>query len=249
MLAHEYQTMRNVEDTYWWYSTLRSLVVREAHARLNGNPACLLDAGCGTGGMMARLHQANANWSLSGIDLSPDAVQITRERGFADVQTGSVSELPFPDGRFDGVVSLDVLYHDGVDQEKALKEFARVLKPGGFLILNLPAFNVLSGSHDKAVSGARRYTSGDVKRLLPPAGFKVEALHYWNAWLFLPILAWRVASRWLQPKEEEHTKSDLSTLAPPINNTLAAVSGIDARVCRLTGWPFGTSVFTVAVKV
>lgn len=248
MLAHEYQTMRTVEDTYWWYSTLRSMVVREARSRLTSDTARLLDAGCGTGGMMARLREANSQWKIAGLDLSPDAVQITRERGFEDVTSGSVSELPFNNGSFDGLISLDVLYHDGVDQEKALAEFARVLKPGGFFVLNLPAFKALAGSHDIAVKGVRRYTTSDVRELLSATGFRVQTLQYWNAWLFLPILAWRTISRSFHSKDSEEAKSDLSTLPGVVNGTLAAVSGIDARICRMTHWPFGTSVFAVAVK-
>ena len=248
MLTHEYQTMRQVEDTYWWYSTLRGMVVQEVKQRAKAGTARLLDAGCGTGGMMERLRTANGQWKLAGLDLSPDALQITRDRGFDDVTAGSVSELPFANGSFDGLVSLDVLYHDGVDQEKALKEFARVLKPGGFFVLNLPAFKALAGSHDIAVKGVRRYTTGDVRELLAAAGFRVQTLQYWNAWLFLPILAWRTLSRSFHSKESEEAKSDLSSLPGVVNGALSLVSGLDARLCRLTHWPFGTSVFAVAVK-
>jgi ubiquinone/menaquinone biosynthesis C-methylase UbiE len=248
MLAHEYQTMRTVEDTYWWYSTLRSMVVRELKGRLHSDSARVLDAGCGTGGMMARLRGAYGQWKIAGLDLSPHAVQITRERGFDDVTTGSVSELPFNNGSFDALVSLDVLYHDGVDQEKALSEFSRVLKPGGFVVLNLPAFKALAGSHDIAVKGVRRYTTADVRELLSAAGFQVQTLHYWNAWLFLPILAWRTISRSFHAKDSEEAKSDLSMLPGVVNGMLAAVSTLDARICSLSHWPFGTSVFAVATK-
>jgi len=247
MLAHEYQTMREVEDTYWWYNTLRRMVVKEVKRRARGDVR-LLDAGCGTGGMMDKLRKENADWQIVGVDMSQDAVQHTRERGFEEVTAGSVSALPFADESFQGVLSLDVLYHDAVDQDKATKELSRVLKPGGFLVLNLPAFSLLSGSHDKAVSGARRYTAGEVRALLERAGFKVENVYYWNAWLFFPVLAWRFISRFFHAKNEKETKSDLAPISQTLNGTLAVMSRADAKLCRVVKMPVGTSVFAVATR-
>lgn len=195
---------------------------------------------------MAKLRETGPGWQLSGIDASPDAVRHTRARGFEGVVEGSVNSLPFPAATFDGLVSLDVLYHAGVDQDQAVAEFARVLKPRGFLLLNLPAFPALAGRHDTAVSGVRRYVARDVRALLEPRGFRVDTLHYWNAWLFLPILAWRALSRVLYPPAREETKSDLSPLPRPLNETLAMLAGADSRFCRLARVPFGTSVFTCA---
>lgn len=248
MLTHEYTTMREVEDTYWWYNTLRRMVVREVQRRAPSDAARLLDAGCGTGGMMERLRQQNEKWKIVGLDMSAEAVQHTRERGFDEVTTGSVSALPFADASFDCVLSLDVLYHNDVDQEKALAELARVLAPGGFLVLNLPAFPQLSGRHDAAVRGARRYTTSGVRTLLSKAGFKVETMYYWNAWLFFPVLAWRFISRFFHPKDKDDTRSDLTPMSQTLNGTLAVMSRADAKLCRVVKMPVGTSVFAVATR-
>src|ERR1700743_1135373 len=104
MLVHEYQTMRSVQDTHWWYCTLRGMVTREVRTRLRSTPARLLDAGCGTGGMMDHLRRANRDWNLVGLDVSPDAIQLTQARGFREVAAGNISALPFEDAAFDGVV-------------------------------------------------------------------------------------------------------------------------------------------------
>jgi SAM-dependent methyltransferase len=248
MLAHEYQTMRSVEDTHWWYCTLRRIVTNEIQQRLQAAPrASLLDAGCGTGGMMAHLRQTDAQWSLTGLDYSQRAVQHTRDRGFDDAMIGSVAELPFEDSSFDGVLCLDVLSHAEVRQEQALAEFSRVLRPGGFLVLNLPAFPFLTGTHDAAVKGVRRYSKRRVETLLEENGFRVETVYYWNAWMFLPVLAWRSMSRLFRSEDEDRTRSDLRMLSRPINDTLAAVSQVDAKICRALRMPLGTSIFAVGV--
>ena len=250
MLQHEYHTMRQVEDTYWWYHVLRLEVVKDVASRFPGPKTCkLLDAGCGTGGMLHALRETRPEWQITGLDFSPVAVDYCHERGFADVIRGSVDEMPFPNARFDVVVSLDVLYHRQVSQNRAISEIARVLKPDGFLILNLPAFDVLRGRHDVAVHGTRRYTVKRIRELLGPTRFKLEAAFCWNAWLFFPLLAWRSLTRSLKPPREGETKSDLSTLPPKINILLTAIGRLDFTVCRLLHLPFGTSVYTVGRKL
>jgi SAM-dependent methyltransferase len=250
MLAHEYDTMRQVEDTYWWYAVLRGVVVREVRRLAGANrTARILDAGCGTGGTLARLRDASPSWRLSGIDFSPHAVEHTRARGLNDAQQGDVARLPVADAELDGIVSLDVLYHRNVDEVRAVGEFHRSLRPGGFLVLNLPAFDLLAGSHDRAVGGARRYTKRKVRALLEPAGFQIEREQYWNAWLFPPVCAWRVLSRALtSEKVPEEIKSDLTLLPAWVNRALAVLGRADFALCRALALPFGTSVFTVARK-
>lgn len=250
MLAHEYDTMRQMEDSYWWYTVLRDAVVREVRRLAAGNrQARILDAGCGTGGTLVRLKAENPSWHLSGIDFSQDAVAHTRARGLEEVRRGDVGQLPAPDGEFDGIVSLDVLYHRDVDETRALAEFYRTLRPGGFLVLNLPAFDFLAGSHDNVVSGVRRYTKERVRATLTTAGFQIERQQYWNAWLFPPISAWRLLSRVLNSRTApEDMKSDLSLLPAWVNSALTTLGRADFALCRLLALPFGSSVFAVARK-
>jgi len=250
MLQHEYHTMRQVEDTYWWYQVLRLEVVKDVASRFPVPKTCkLLDAGCGTGGMLHALRETRPEWQITGLDFSHVAVEYCHQRGLAEVIRGSVDEMPFPNASFDVVVSLDVLYHRQVSQNRAISEIARVLKPDGFLILNLPAFDVLRGRHDVAVHGTRRYTVKRIRELLGPTRFKLEAAFCWNAWLFFPLLAWRSLTRSLKPPREGETKSDLSTLPPKINILLTAIGRLDFTVCRLLHLPFGTSVYTVGRKL
>lgn len=251
MLEHEYETMRKVEDSHWWYQLLRDMTVRAtADALPPDKCARLLDAGCGTGGTMQALREHSPCWELHGVDVSPLALEHTRRRGFLHVTEGSVDALVASDASYDGVVSLDVLYHEKVDQEKALREFYRVLVPDGVLLLNLPALDCLRGRHDVAVGGARRYTAEQVSALLRANGFDIERVHCWNAWLFLPVLLVRLLSRrgLSTPDQSTAVASDLPLPAPLLNRVLLALGTLDAALCRLLHAPFGTSVFSVARK-
>ena len=124
----------------------------------------LLDAGCGSGGMLKMVREKFPLAELTGVDQSEHALELTaaRETG-AKLVPASVHELPFPDNSFDFVFSLDVLSHVGVDDALALHEMHRVLRPGGRLILNLAAFDFLKGTHDCAVDVDRRYTKGQLR--------------------------------------------------------------------------------------
>ncbi len=245
----EYDTMRQVEDTYWWYLALRNHVVTTLRKYLGEQKSVsILDAGCGTGGMLHHLREADSKWELHGLDFSPLALAHTKKRGFDHLVQSSIDAIPSADSSFNAVVCLDVLYHKAVDETKAMAELARVLMPNGVLILNLPAFDFLSGNHDIAVDGARRYTKDQLRELLSKHGFAIQQLHYWNAWLFLPIMIWRMLSPSLQGSTRDEPKSDLTHLPAFINQTLALLTKMDITLCRLLHLPFGTSVFAVARK-
>lgn len=246
MLSHEYDTMRSVEDNYWWYRVLRGLTCRELANCADGQR--ILDAGCGTGGTLQGIRSRLPNAHLTGFDISALALEHTRARGFDGVFEASVDRIPLADGSQDGIVSLDVLYHEGVDQDQAMREFHRVLAPGGRLIMNLPAFECLRGQHDLAVKNVRRYTPRRVRELHERHGFTAERIFCWNAWLFLPIFIWRKMSKLGASASTAAAKSDL--VPPPvwINKVLSILGGCEAGICRAIRSPLGTSVFSVGAR-
>src|SRR3982751_3201447 len=150
MKPHEYDVMRSVEESYWWYQALRRHVADSI--RPQPEKFSLLDAGCGSGGMLARLRHEFPQAELTGIDASERAIELCpeRETGAHLVRAG-VNQLPFPDAAFDVALSLDVWLNAGVDDALAAHETHRVLRPGGKLLLNLAAFEFLRGAHDEAV--------------------------------------------------------------------------------------------------
>jgi SAM-dependent methyltransferase len=247
MLKHEYDTMRSVEDRYWWYRVLRGLTVAEvARAVAHSPEARILDAGCGTGGTLVELRRKAPSWQLRGFDYSPLAVDHTKKRGFEQAKHGSVDAIPIKDDSQDVIVSLDVLCCGGVDEEKSMEEFRRVLRDGGALIMNLPAFDCLRGRHDRAVNSVRRYTCRGVESLHARHGFIVERVFCWNAWLFPVVWAWRQISKRLPSARTESAKSDLALPPEWLNSAVGAIAAADAKLCCFLGSPVGTSVFSVA---
>jgi SAM-dependent methyltransferase len=239
MNDEEYGAMRALEDTYWWYAALRGEVsarIAEVLPRTD-----ILDAGCGSGGMLARLHQDFPEAVLSGLDFSHLAVNATLERGATDkVLQGSVNQLPYPDASFDIVISLDVLVHAMVDEAAALAEIRRVLRPGGRLILNLAAFACFAGSHDLAVHGVRRYTRAGLQRAAAKAGLRMVSATYWNFLLSPLILAQRFISRHARGSD-----SDLKALPAPINAILRGLTCFEMRLARHVPLPFGSSLLAL----
>lgn len=247
MLAREIELLRSVEDEHWWYRCLRRLAGAELQARLPAR-ARVLDVGCGTGGMLAALRERAPGWELAGIDRDPAAVRHCAERRLTGVVQGDAAALPFASESFDAVVCLDVLYHAEVDEGAALAEIGRVLVPGAILVLNVPAFECLRGSHDEAVCGARRYVACHVRDLLQAHKLDAMMIHYWNAWLFVPTLVWRQWSRRTAPKRPNGVTSDVWLPRKRVNDALSLAAGVDARLCRALRLPFGSSIFAVAQK-
>src|SRR6478672_4145760 len=244
MKAQEHDIMRAVEDHYWWYQALRQHVadsIEPGAAKFS-----LLDAGCGSGGMLMALQAKFPQAELSGIDESEHAIELCRERNTgAHLLQAGVHELPFSSDAFDVVLSLDVWVNEGVDDALAAHETHRVLRPGGKLILNLAAFDFLKGAHDEAVGGVRRYTRPQVRALLEGADFAVERLTYWNATLTPPI----AVLRWLSRRQlGGEARSDFRPLPPFLNSALKGLAALELRASRHLSLPFGTSVFAVARK-
>ena len=246
MKREEFEQMYAAEDRLWWYRTLRDHVVTalDLEARRGTTPLRILDAGCGTGGMSARLRPYG---TVIGIDLAPFAIAVCRERrGLDATAVASITELPFPDAAFDLAVSLDVISDAGTGNDAvALAELARVLRPGGRLCLNLPAFRWLAGEHDVAVETKRRYTRSELLALLARAGFIPERLTYWNSLLLPAVAAARGLSR-LRGIDASTAHSDVSVPAAPINGTLRAITQLEGRLLRRTDLPIGSSLLCVA---
>jgi SAM-dependent methyltransferase len=240
----EHDRMRAVEDDYWWYQALRKEVACLMHPKRPRFSA--LDAGCGSGGMLAALALRFSSAVLVGIDLSEHALALTARRATgATLVPGSVNQLPLPNSQFDFVLSLDVLTNRGVDERAALREAYRVLRSGGELIVNVAAFDFLHGSHDVAVDADRRYTRPQLAASLREAGFCIRRLTYWNMSL-LPVIA---LMRWRSRKTPRaEAKSDFAPLLTGLNVALARLMRLEFALSSLVPLPFGTSLLALARK-
>lgn len=244
----EYRRMRDCEDRHWWYATLHELVLHfvDREFRTRG-PLKIYDAGCGTGGLLAKLARFG---SVGGCDHSPHALALCRARGLRNVEQQDLNELVLAPASFDVITLADVLCHEWIrSEDEVLARLYAALKPGGLLIVNDPACEWLRSTHDRAVLSSRRYTRGRVRALLERAGFRVEKLTCRMFLLLAPIAAYRLAKR--RGARAGGTAAPASDvwMPPPWINALLRLSGaIENALLAGINLPAGTSVFAVARK-
>jgi SAM-dependent methyltransferase len=240
----EYDKLDRLEDRMWWFAaTHANLMMLARRFGPSTAPRRVLDAGCGTGGLLAKLAAADAASTVIGLDADETACDRARRKSVRPVCRGSVNALPFRDAAFSAIFSADVLCHRDVDEVQALRQFRRCLIPGGILIMNLPAYRWMLSRHDAAVYNVRRYTCRGAAALLRDAGFRVLYASYWNIVLF-PLM---VIARKLLPSR--NAASDVRSYAAPMEALGRAATALE-RLFLNAGWrfPFGGSLIAVAGK-
>jgi SAM-dependent methyltransferase len=191
----EFAAIVEYDEHHWWYAGRR----RVLHAALGKLPlpegAQVLDAGCGTGRTMDELLGYG---EVHGFDLNPLGAEHARMRGHGDVRVARVEEIPYPDDSFDLVTCLDVIEHTP-DDGASLRELRRVTRPGGWLVVTVPAYQLLWSSHDVANQHYRRYRRSQLAGAGVSTGWEPGAWTYFNTVLFLPGAAVRVLERLRRP--------------------------------------------------
>jgi SAM-dependent methyltransferase len=229
----EYALMDAAEERMWWYRALHARLL----ARLAAVRGRVLDAGCGTGGLLRRLRAARPDIAAFGVEWAQPAAARAGAKSGAPVAAGSVTALPFADASFSAAIAADVLCHAAVDPAAALAELHRVLQPGGLLLVNMPAYAWLMSEHDRRVHNARRQTAAQTAAMLAAAGFAQVRARYWNG-LLLPLM---IAQR----KLRRSTASDVAVFPPWIDATFRAVAAFERHLPRL---PAGGSVLATAIR-
>lgn len=174
-----YERLREVEDRHWWSIGMREIERALLRPFLPEGPLDVLDAGCGTGAMLAWLRGLSGGRPVHGIDLSEDAVEHCRRRGEGQARLGSVLDLPYPDGSFDLVHSGDVLQHLPTSEgpARALAEFRRVLRPGGLLYVRA---NARPGAAGACGESYQRFDRGALEAMVARAGLELLRASYVN---------------------------------------------------------------------
>jgi SAM-dependent methyltransferase len=238
-LEYELQTHR-AEDRHWWYQGRRR-VLEQAIARLAlPAQARILDAGCGSGRNMVELAHHGI---VTGVELSGTSLQLAREREAGEVLEGSVMDMPFDDSSFDLTVSLDVIEHLE-DDVGALRELRRVTKPGGALLVTVPAYQWLWSGHDEINHHHRRYNRRALLAAAREGGWQLESSTHFN-FLLLPVA---ILLRGLERFKPSTTKSSLDLWVPPapLNWVLRQPLNLEAGVIGRGGSiPAGLSLLAV----
>ena len=241
----DYEFLFNIEEHFWWFVSMRRITDTILASQLQNGRLSVLDAGCGTGFNL--LHFEKAGHSIFGFDYAREAVSAVHRRGFRRIARASITEIPYASDTFDLAYSFEVI-DEVSDSDRAIRELYRVLKPGGSLLLRLPAFDWLRSSHDADIGTLHRYTLGELEEKVRLAGFRVRRSTYANSLLF-PVVVVRRFLKHLGIGGGTDTKP-----LPPwlqwLDPIFRTVLGIEAR---LIGWnfrlPFGLSAICYAEKV
>jgi SAM-dependent methyltransferase len=235
------------EREHFWFKGLRQFVTPLIEQAVAGvSHPRILDCGCGTGANLSLLRNYG---DACGFDLTPIGVRYARQHGHHHVARASATDVPFASRAFDLVTSFDVLYCLRDDQERrAIAEMARIVKPGGALIVNVAALEMLRGGHSILSEEVRRYRPAMLRERLEPAGFDIVRITFTNATLFPLMLGVRTVQRLTGMSAADDTTKEIALPSKPINAALSALLSLEARALRVSNMPFGSSLLCFARK-
>lgn len=241
------------EDKHWWFATRTRaiLALLDKYAGEGKNGRRVLDVGAGAGNMM---HHLAHYGDVVGLEYNPKPIPVAHERGF-DVRQGSATDMPFEDESFDLVALLDTVEHIA-DEKAVFDETYRVARPGGHIIVTVPAFMWLWSHNDVINLHERRYTAGELRRKLQASGWQVRYCGYNNCLIF-PLGAGMILLRkWLGKEpdmasphfDEEAYQVEMEPAPPWLNTLLEGIGKIEVALLKRVELPVGTSIIAVAEK-
>jgi SAM-dependent methyltransferase len=234
-----------VEETNWWFVSRRKTIIDLILKHAPSIDAKILEIGCSGGVLLIELNRLGFTNSY-GIDISGEAIQECKRRGIRDAKVMNAAKTRFEDGLFDIIIASDVLEHIE-DDELALSEWYRIIKPGGMLLVFVPALSCLWGRHDIINHHFRRYDKQSLISKLTKPGFSISRASYWNFLLFFPAYVVRSLKR-MFPDKESNPSDDIYELNPVLNNILIVLLEIENLLLKYLDLPIGVSVFAVCKK-
>lgn len=238
----EYERMYRYEDHYWWFVSRRELVDSfVGQLQLPSKPV-IVDVGCGTGATAALLQRYGM---VIGVDISAFALSWSRQRGLTNLLLAAAERLPLARDCADVIIATDILEH--LDDDMAvLKEFHRVLKPGGYVVVTVPAYSILWSEHDLALMHRRRYVARALAKRGRLAGFEAIRLSYVLFFLFPLALVMRLLKR--NPPPHKEPEAQLPPLPHGLNQLLIRFQRVETFLLRRCNFPWGVSVVAVLRK-
>lgn len=243
-----YEQFQRLEHTHWWLRGRRTVFFHLLDRMLpERRPLTSLDVGCGYGAMLPDLERYGP---AHGVDMFPGAVEHCRDAGHEHVRVASAYELPDASASFDLVSFFDCLEHLD-DDVAALRESARVLRPGGHIVVTVPAYNFLYADNDRLAHHKRRYTARELRAKLRAAGFEQRKLTYVNALLFpliLPLVLVKKVRERMSRGDGPATTNLTHSVPRPLNEALFRVFAAERVLLERVSFPAGHSIFALAVK-
>jgi SAM-dependent methyltransferase len=241
------QTYR-AEERHFWFRGFRRFVAPFLDQAIAGliRPR-LLDCGAGTGSNLKLLQPYGLSF---GVELTWRGLEFARSRGLSRLAQATVAALPIASSSIDVVTSFDVLYclEDRVE-ESAISEMFRVLRPGGVLVVNVAALDMLKGDHSVLVSEIRRYTRPRLRAKLERAGFRIQRMTYTNAALFPVTAGVRLLQRWRGLKQDGGPQGDFYVPPAPVNALFSGALAAEAKLIAAgLDMPVGSSLLCLARK-
>jgi SAM-dependent methyltransferase len=234
--------MLELDDRHWWYRGRRRVVGAELDRLAPRAGSRVLDAGCGSGRTLQELRRYG---EVHGIELDPGAATVARARGCGEVRIGRLEEMPWNDGYFDLITCLDVIEHTP-DDRVTLRELRRVCKPGGFLLVTVPAYQGLWSMHDVANHHYRRYSRPRLRGAALDAGWRVRRMTSFNGLLLAPAAAVRLAKRRSLRRPDSDYKPEIALGPEWLNAVLERPLRVEARwLARGRTLPAGLSLLAV----
>jgi SAM-dependent methyltransferase len=241
-----YLKMNRLEHEHWWFVSRRSIIEMVLRSQLKsiGSHSKILDAGCGTGGNLDLLSSLGCD--VTGLEMEPDAAEIARSKSGKAVYIGSLPDhIPFADESFDLIVLLDVLEHIE-DDIGTLASLTAKLKPGGNLLITVPAFSFLWSSHDEAHHHKRRYRLNELVGKMQHCNLQPKYASYFNTWLFPMIALVRIFQNIVGSNQKT---DDLSLPSPFLNKMLRGVMSSEKHILKRGKLPFGVSIMAIGQKL
>lgn len=198
MEANEYEAMYQQEQHFWWYRALHEIILSRLQGLALPAEFRLLDAGCGTGGLLRRVRSAFPEARLCGLEFHSAGIEHLKQLDKVRIINGNLNQLPLADASFDVITLTDVLYHLNIQPQQCLRECYRVLAPGGHLLVNVAAYQWMYASHDKQVHTRERYNARQLRQQLGEAGFTLRHCGYWNSLLFPLMVIHRLTAGQVQ---------------------------------------------------
>ncbi len=236
-----FDVMATQAQVHWWYRARRALVGQMLAGELPAG-ATVIDVGCGTGDNLPAL-EAAAGGPVVGVELSPYAVRHAPRSGGGGVRVGvaRAERLPFPDACADLVTSMDVIEH--LDDDAALADYRRVLRPGGKLLLTVPAYQWLWSDHDRWAAHLRRYSRATLVAAVERGGFRPRRVTYFNSFLVPPAaILRRTPARHLVKGEQD----EVGAASPTVDRVMTGLATLERRWARHRPVPFGLSIACLA---